>query len=287
MARQPLPVPLPWDPGALIDPSAIIARSAQAVAYPDFIRRDPTAPRGVEPIQLKHHSDWSYRRALGDDDRVCCIRALECSEWNLVVHSPGRWLDHGGEGWAVVAHAGSTDHRSGQAWLIRLSEVASPGPEPLLYLESNGYPSRTGLRFDDWFLDTWKRMIRRIGPGHARRYIDGPRPFTAEESEIVAAWRGFSWEIVGRYDEGIHIRVVNASRGRLRRFTIRVRDERLVGAFWLDVQNIGPGSEAVITQSLGGYAHLTSTRTLQLEGMPEPAPHTRRDYSEFRHLHAR
>jgi hypothetical protein len=136
----------------------------------------------------------------------------------------------------------------------------------------------------DWLTRAWDRSRRRYTKKAWARTLAGPVPFTAEEQRIVEVRRGFSWRQLPPQNGMVSIEFTNVSDGFLSRYSIGVKDKygiRMIGAFFVDVSQVRPGTTAVARVPMGGYAHLLTAESSVLFDKGEPKPESRGDFSEF------
>jgi hypothetical protein len=113
--------------------------------------------------------------------------------------------------------------------------------------------------------------------------LSGPRPFTPEEADILAARSKFDWRFEGFAGDGDAIvRVANASHRRLPFLTAgaRARDGSMDGRVWLEVDDIGPGEERRVRHP--AYKRQIDRQNLELYPLPAPEPEDRELFWEFR-----
>jgi hypothetical protein len=123
---------------------------------------------------------------------------------------------------------------------------------------------------DAYTRDQWEEIVR------------GPRPFTAEEAEIIKARGSIHWALLGIDGERNHVfEVMNQSSRRLSSLTIGVRskDGRLNGAIHLDIAHIRPGQKDIVRANC--YKNLISPQEIEIFGLPDPKPEDRDYYWEF------
>jgi hypothetical protein len=113
--------------------------------------------------------------------------------------------------------------------------------------------------------------------------VNGPPPFTTEESRIVEARRRFSWRAVGVTPEGDFLfEVHNGSDIMLPFLSIGVRwnDGTSEGGIKLPVSEIGPGCTSVVERE--AYKKVVNPGEIEFFSLPDPGPEDRKSYWEFK-----
>jgi hypothetical protein len=140
--------------------------------------------------------------------------------------------------------------------------------------------------FSDWLFDSYLWAKSRYTRAQWSRILNGARPFSKGELEIVRSRRQFRFELTGFDDDGNAIlEVENRSNITLPFLSVGVKDVDdaiLVGTVWVDVGGIGPGEIMCVTVDC--YKDQISCDKLVLFYKPDPVPEERGRYWEFRKL---
>jgi hypothetical protein len=119
--------------------------------------------------------------------------------------------------------------------------------------------------------------------GEEPQIVHDPNPFTPAEREIVEARRAYSWRWLGTDDDGNYLfEVHNGSRMTLPFYSVGIRDKKedFIGAVWLPVSDVKPGSTAVIKHE--GYKEYIERENIEAFALPDPEPDDRDSYWEFK-----
>lgn len=164
--------------------------------------------------------------------------------------------------------------------------MPSMGPESPVFESADRHGKgrrRVADGFETWLLDRCKKARARYGEREWREVLSGPRPFTPEEADIVAARSKFNWRLEGFADDGdAIIRVANSSQRRLPFLTAgaRAKDGSMDGRVWLKVGDIGPGEERLVRHP--AYKGQIERGNIEFYPLPDPAPEDRDLFWEFR-----
>lgn len=138
----------------------------------------------------------------------------------------------------------------------------------------------TASGFEEWLHRNCRRARNGFSKTRWRSIVQGPPPFSSEESRIIVARRHFRWRKVGVLPNGdVMIEVHNGSAMSLPYLSVGVRTSRFEGGIWLDVGGIAPGSTGVVFQDC--YKDLVSPDDVELFAKPDPEPEDRDRYWEF------
>lgn len=116
--------------------------------------------------------------------------------------------------------------------------------------------------------------------------INGPKPFSSEEEQIIQARKKITWELIGFTDDNnLIIKVKNNSNLTLPYLTIGFQGKydkhnSMRGAIWLDVSQVIPGQESVLVHP--GYKEIVDRENIELYQLPDPIPEDRSRFWEFR-----
>jgi hypothetical protein len=139
--------------------------------------------------------------------------------------------------------------------------------------------------FEEWLSAACATARKSYGKRKWASILRGPKPFSGEEKEMIAARRLMRWEVLGIDNSGKHIfKVTNAGNQVLGALTVGVRskDKRLNGAVRLRVQKIGPGETALL--HVDCYKDLVPPKEIEVFALPDPSPEDRDFYWELRDL---
>lgn len=174
-------------------------------------------------------------------------------------------------------------YRDEQSVFFRESSILTAGESPV-FAETAGHVEIVNRTFADWLREScdWARST--FNAAQWNRILNGPKPFSAREQKIVAARAQFKWRQVGFARNGDAIfEVSNDSDLTLPYLSIGVRGKRgskLVGAVWLDVSMIKPGSKRRVQQDC--YKDQLRPSELELFDLGEPIPEKKQSYWEFK-----
>lgn len=141
----------------------------------------------------------------------------------------------------------------------------------------------TAKSFDQWIESRAKAARRRYRRSEWTEMVRGPKPFTADELEIVEARKKFEWRLLEVSSTGMMtFQVHNRSHRRLPFLTLGVRGPNLEGGIRLNVGEIGPGESRLVEQK--GYTCIAQPELQEAFGKPDPWPEDRDCYGEFREL---
>jgi hypothetical protein len=137
--------------------------------------------------------------------------------------------------------------------------------------------------FETWVSRRCRDARSTYGKRQWAAIVAGPTPFTGDEVGIVEARRFFSCRIVGVSPRGNALfEVHNGSQTRLPFLSVGVRrrGSGLDGGAWLPVGHVQPGQTAVIEHH--AYGPVVDPRDVEIFQLPDPRPHNRDRYWEFR-----
>lgn len=136
--------------------------------------------------------------------------------------------------------------------------------------------------FEEWLEESCAQARSEFSDKQWSEIVDGPRPFSAEEAQIIEARERFHWAVLGVDLEGSHIfEVKNLSTKTLPVLTIGIRskDGNLNGAVRLRVKSIAPGQTALL--NVGCYRGLVQPEEMEAFPLPDPKPEDREYYPEL------
>jgi hypothetical protein len=259
-----------------------IHQEMKGVNYPRFFHCLPLTDFERKRLDSLSQLPPSYIEFLKTFGRARFFRELDRDNHRLFVLPPPEKMHFYGD--SYMLDVGGTESTTVS---FKFSELTT-GAEAPLYEAVPGVasasPRRRADSFMDWLTRAWERSRRRYSKRAWARVLAGPEPFTPEEQRIVEIRRGFSWRQLPPQNGMVAIEFTNASDGCLSRYTIGVKDRYgswMVGAFWIDVAHVAPGTTAVAHVPLGGYSHLLSPEMSILFDTGEPMPESRGDFCEF------
>ncbi len=259
-----------------------IHQAMKEVAYPRFFHCEPLTEFERKRLNALSQLPPSYVEFLNTFGRARFFRELDRDSHHLFVFPPPDTMHFYGDSYMMDAAATDSTRVS-----FKFSELV-PDSEPPLYDIALGIgptsPRRRADSFMDWLTRAWDRSRRRYTKKEWAKALAGPKPFTAEEQRIVEIRRLFSWRQLPPLNGMVSIEFNNRSNGYLSRYSIGVKDKfgvRMIGAFFVDVSQIGPGTKAVIHVPMGGYAHLLTAESSVLFDKGVPEPESRGDFREF------
>ena len=116
---------------------------------------------------------------------------------------------------------------------------------------------------------------------YAREQARPADPFSKHEQAVIVARRLFTWRHTGFAATGEAIfDVDNRSTMRLPFLSIGVRGPQLLGAVWLNVSDIAPGSTGVVQRDC--YKDLLEPTEVEFFDVGDPTPETRDRFWEFK-----
>ncbi|MEM7229200.1 MAG: hypothetical protein AAF432_10335 [Planctomycetota bacterium] len=146
----------------------------------------------------------------------------------------------------------------------------------------NGSQERTYADFGEWLEKSCRHAREQYTPEQWSENVRGPKPFTQEEQEILAARRSISWKVIGIDSDGNHtFQVKNSSNRILPVLTIGVRstDGRLNGATKLRIHHVRPGQTANVIADC--YKEFRLPEEVEVFDLPEPEPQDRAYFDEL------
>jgi hypothetical protein len=173
---------------------------------------------------------------------------------------------------------GHSDSRA--LWFKRMEDS---GFSPVVYFKTEGgfrelYPS-----FSIWFQSDFERIRRRYTKSAWHKILVGPKPFSARELRVVEARRKFRWKVLRPTEKNmVAFLVENNSDTTIPFISIGINHKHGVfsGGVWLDVSGVRPGSSAIVEKDC--YSSIAKFDDLEFFDLPEPEPHNRDRYWEFR-----
>ena len=136
--------------------------------------------------------------------------------------------------------------------------------------------------FEEWLEASCADARNSYGKMQWAEILRGPKPFTAEEKEIIDTRRRIQWRVLAIDSNGDHIlEVTNTGIHVLPFLKIGVRstDGRLNGGVRLDIGHIGPGQTGLL--HVDCYKDLKQPQQLELFSLPDPKPEDRARYPEL------
>lgn len=146
----------------------------------------------------------------------------------------------------------------------------------------SGSQQRVHSNFGEWLKESCARAREQYTVEEWSEILQGPKPFTPEEQEILAARRHISWRLTGIDVDGSHLfEVKNSSNRSIPVLTIGVRskDGRLNGAAVLQIGHVGPGQKAEVRASC--YKGLRPPEDIEVFDLPGPRPEDREFFAEL------
>lgn len=260
-----------------------ITDAMNEVRFPRFFNCQPLTKMERRRLDGLPTLPPSYREFIDTFGRASFFRELDRDMYHLSVVPPSDNLPFCGDSYMLKVAATT----SSMPVAFKLSEFANGG-EPPIYEISLGTAGAGARRradsFTEWLTKTWERSRRRYTKKAWARVLAGPEPFTEEEQRIVATRRGFTWRQLASEGGQIVVEFTNRSDRLLARYTIGVKDkygQRMIGALYVDVAHIKPGTTSVVRVPLHGYKDLLTPEISVLFDKGDPMPETRGEYCEF------
>jgi len=147
----------------------------------------------------------------------------------------------------------------------------------------DGNEERVAGDFGEWLTESCARARKQYSNAEWAAIVLGPEPFSAAETEIIAARRLIRWKVTGIDSDGNHMfEVSNSSQLTLPALTLGVRskDQRLNGAVYLKIGHVAPGQAAVIHADC--YKKFVPPNEIEVFSFPDPQPEDRDYYFELR-----
>jgi hypothetical protein len=179
-----------------------------------------------------------------------------------------------------LLHFGRTDR--GLAY-FKESLLLSGGESPVFEWTGAKKLMRTASGFEEWLRRRCEVAKRSFSKEEWAKVVEGPKPFTPREMEIVEARRHFHWRVTGiGSDKSLEFEVRNASRILLPYLTVGIRgkDGTHIGGVWLPVGHVAPGMTAVVRKNC--YSKWHDPRDIEAFEPGDPGPEDRDRYWEFR-----
>lgn len=152
-----------------------------------------------------------------------------------------------------------------------------------VYVVNKKFGREIAPSFSVWFRDAYEWAKLKYSKSKWNKIVTGPKPFSMDEVEIVESRKKFKWEHIGFSKEGDAIfEVENQSLRRIPYLTIGIRDKNksiLVGAIWIQVENIEPGCKGLVVMDC--YKNSIPPNELEPFDLPAPIPEKRELYREF------
>jgi hypothetical protein len=138
--------------------------------------------------------------------------------------------------------------------------------------------------FSYWLRSSCENARRSYSKRAWQEVVQGPKPFTQSELEVIEARKQFRWRVIGHTSEGnLLFEVTNGSKQTLPFLSLGVQGEggtKLLGGVHLRVGSIAPGTTAVIEQDC--YRDKLSPDQVEVFDFPDPIPEKRERYWELR-----
>jgi len=147
----------------------------------------------------------------------------------------------------------------------------------------DGSEEKVADNFAEWLNKSCARARCRYSKKKWAEILNGPKPFTAEEQEIIQTRQQIQWRVLGTDSTGDHIfEVTNAANRTLPVLTVGVRskDNRLNGAVLLKIGDLRPGQTILLHADC--YKEFVSPNETEIFALPDPQPEDREFYSELR-----
>ena len=161
-------------------------------------------------------------------------------------------------------------------------KAESKSTEPPIFSFVDGSETQVAASFEEWLKASCASARRSYGKSKWADILRGPRPFTAQEKEIVDTRRRIQWRVLGIDSSGDHIiEVRNTSSRSLAVLTVGVRSKngRLNGAVRLQIGHVRPGQSARL--HVGCYKDLVPATEIEVFSLPEPHPEDREQFAEL------
>lgn len=167
----------------------------------------------------------------------------------------------------------------GYAHFKKVANVSAFGPE--VFEGSGTSLRRTADSFEEWFQKRFNAAQKLYTKTEWNQILQGPRPFTQPELEILAAMQKFTVEPVGTAPNGdLKIRVYNGSSRTLPCLTVDVMAVgRLSGTVMLNVSSIQPGESKIIEHDC--YKAQVAAGKIELKMLSPSGPEERGMFCEF------
>jgi hypothetical protein len=175
----------------------------------------------------------------------------------------------------IAAHDGASVYVKAEAGSTKL---------PIFEYEL-GEEEKVADDFEEWLTASCTRARKSYGKKKWTEILHGPKPFTAEEQEILETRRQIRWRVLGIDANGDHIfEITNAGSRALPVLTVGIqsKDRQLNGAVRLDIGHIGPGQKGILHRSC--YKKYKPPTEIEVFALPEPEPEERDYYWEFKSI---
>jgi len=217
----------------------------------------------------------SYRQFVLKFGNARLYRNIRNNSYRIGVFAGPRLavLDDG----TSIYHLGFHDGAS-----VYVKPASSSTDLPIFEFEE-GSEEKLADSFAEWLEASCASARNAYGKEKWREILRGPKPFTAEEKEIVEARRFMRWRVLGIDADGNHLfEVVNEGRRSLASLTVGIRskDGRLNGAVRLNTRHVGPGHTEVLHASC--YKDLVPPQQVEVFALQDPKPEDRDYYWEFK-----
>lgn len=162
---------------------------------------------------------------------------------------------------------------------VYVKGVIQAASDPIFEFEN--VEEKVANSFDIWLRESCDQARKTYGKKWAE-IMQGPKPFTPAEQELIETRRRIKWRVLGIDQEMNHIfEVTNSGSCSLPFLTvgIRSRDRRLNGAVRLDTGEIIPGRSAIM--HVDCYKNFKPPEEIEAFALPDPQPEDRDYYYEF------
>ncbi len=168
-----------------------------------------------------------------------------------------------------------------------LHEIANEDGSPRYLIEGSqavygvdaGEAWEVAADFATWLLDAMARLRASYSTKDWNAILNGAKPFTTKEREVLEARRRFEVTLEGiEPDERFRLRIHNGSDRKLPCLTYGVRGPDFIGALFLSVSELAPGETT--TLRVHAYRDQVDPRELELH-FDEPTPEDRADFREL------
>lgn len=162
-------------------------------------------------------------------------------------------------------------------------EMILAGEPSKVYAVSKKQATEIYPGFSEWLFVAYEWAKSKYSPKQWKIVIDGAKPFSDAEVEIVEARRKYTFNLVGFADDGdALLEVANNSKMVLPFLTVGIKDSEdriLIGGTWLNVAAIRPSERAIIKADC--YKDQIPPDKLVVFHKPDPIPENRDRYREF------
>lgn len=163
------------------------------------------------------------------------------------------------------------------------TKLLDSGKESPVFESQAGGLRKTANGFAEWLQMRSSTIRKGIGKNRWSQIVNGPKPFTKNELNILEARRSFDWRIVSIDEDGnVNFEVFNDSTTVLPFLSVGIRskDGGFSGAVYLPVSDLAPGSKKTVKhECYKGYIDRNKVEAYELQ---DPGPEDRDEYWEFK-----